>query len=334
MGEPTRDDDADEEEEDGAARIMWFPFATRALALSLVRTCGARAPASSVSSVSSVSAAASASAYGYGCRISLGLGLSKVQSLSSLHGSVVPCVSAASASASASASAAASSASRLSQLREKSSLGAPSTDEMVAYAHEAHTTPTHFALKHPTERISYDESGGHKKLAGDPSKRAFTYLVLTGGRFIYAAGLRLLVLKFILSMQASKDVLALASLEVELDNIAEGSTVTMKWRGKPVFIKHRTEDEIAMAEGVNVGELRDQQTDAERVIEPKWLVLIGVCTHLGCVPLADAGDFAGWFCPCHGSHYDVSGRIRKGPAPYNLEVPEYKFLEENKLLIG
>jgi len=212
--------------------------------------------------------------------------------------------------------------------------GAPSTDEMVASALQTGVSPTDFALKHPTERISYDESGGHKQLAGDPSKRAFTYLVLTGGRFIYAAGLRMLVLKFILSMQASKDVLALASLEVDLNNIAEGSTVTMKWRGKPVFIKHRTSAEIEDANSVAIGELRDAQTDEERVLQPEWLVLVGVCTHLGCVPLADAGDYNGWFCPCHGSHYDVSGRIRKGPAPYNMEVPEYKFLEEDKLLIG
>ena len=140
--------------------------------------------------------------------------------------------------------------------------------------------------------------------------------------------------RFILSMQASKDVLALASLEVDLSNIEEGSTVTMKWRGKPVFIKHRTEAEIELAASVNTSELRDPETDEERVLEKKWLVLIGVCTHLGCVPLSDAGDYNGWFCPCHGSHYDVSGRIRKGPAPLNMEVPEYKFLEEDKLLIG
>merc|ERR1712188_317166 len=147
-------------------------------------------------------------------------------------------------------------------------------------------------------------------------------------------GLRLLVLKFIVSMQASKDVLALASLEVDLGGIEEGSTVTMKWRGKPVFIKHRTAAEISEADNVNIGELRDAEADDDRCLEKKWLVLIGVCTHLGCVPLSDAGDFGGWFCPCHGSHYDVSGRIRKGPAPLNMEVPEYKFLEEDKLLIG
>ena len=203
-----------------------------------------------------------------------------------------------------------------------------------AAAQTANQSATTFALKNPSPNIEYDTSGGHERLAGDPSKRAFTYLVLTGGRFIYAAGLRLLVLKFILSMQASKDVLALASLEVDLSGIEEGSTVTMKWRGKPVFIKHRTEADIELANSVKTSELRDPQSDAERIINPKWLVLVGVCTHLGCVPLSNAGDYGGWFCPCHGSHYDVSGRIRKGPAPLNMEVPQYQFMEEDKLLIG
>ena len=141
-------------------------------------------------------------------------------------------------------------------------------------------------------------------------------------------------LKFLLSMQASKDVLALASLEVDLANIAEGNTITVKWRGKPVFIRHRTQEDIDLAQAVPLGELRDPETDADRASDPKYLICLGVCTHLGCVPLPNAGDYNGWFCPCHGSHYDVSGRIRKGPAPYNLEVPEYKFFEDTKLLIG
>jgi ubiquinol-cytochrome c reductase iron-sulfur subunit len=135
-------------------------------------------------------------------------------------------------------------------------------------------------------------------------------------------------------MSASKDVLALASLEVDLSNIAPGSTVTVKWRGKPVFIRHRTDDDIKSANTVSLSELRDPQTDSERVVNPEWLVVVGVCTHLGCVPLPNAGEYGGWFCPCHGSHYDISGRVRKGPAPYNLEVPTYKFLDEQKLLIG
>ena len=135
-------------------------------------------------------------------------------------------------------------------------------------------------------------------------------------------------------MTASKDVLALASLEVDLSNIAVGQTVTVKWRGKPVFIRHRPEAEVEESNSVSIAELRDPQTDADRRVKPEWLVVLGVCTHLGCVPISGAGDYNGWFCPCHGSHYDASGRIRKGPAPYNLEVPEYKFLEDDKVLIG
>eukprot|EP00250_Pteridium_aquilinum_P004528 c14728_g1_i1 orf=223-1020(+) len=194
--------------------------------------------------------------------------------------------------------------------------------------------PTVVALKTPDSNIIYDEHVHKRYPPGDPSKQAFTYFVMTGGRFIYASLIRLAILKLILSMSASKDVLALASLEVDLSNIAAGSTVTVKWRGKPVFIRHRTEEDIKSANSVSVNELRDPEQDADRVIDPKWLVVIGVCTHLGCVPLPNAGDYGGWFCPCHGSHYDISGRVRKGPAPYNLEVPTYKFLDEQKLLVG
>ena len=110
--------------------------------------------------------------------------------------------------------------------------------------------------------------------------------------------------------------------------------MTVKWRGKPVFIRHRTPAEIAAVSDTSLGELRDPQTDAVRAQKPEWLVLVGVCTHLGCVPLSNAGDYMGWFCPCHGSHYDLSGRIRKGPAPYNLEVPTYSFLSDTKVLVG
>ena len=151
---------------------------------------------------------------------------------------------------------------------------------------------------------------------------------------IYASALRLAVLKFLLSMSASADVLALASLEVDLSKIEVGQTVTVNWRGKPVFIRRRTPAEIEKEVAVDSGELRDPQADADRAQNPEWLVVVGVCTHLGCVPISNAGDYNGWFCPCHGSHYDASGRIRKGPAPYNLEVPEYKFLDETKMIIG
>ncbi|KAF9619752.1 hypothetical protein IFM89_009094 [Coptis chinensis] len=194
--------------------------------------------------------------------------------------------------------------------------------------------PTVAAVQNPTSKIVYDDYNHERFPPGDPSKRAFAYFVLTGGRFVYASLIRLLILKFVLSMSASKDVLALASLEVDISSIEPGSTVTVKWRGKPVFIRRRTEDDIQLANSVDVATLRDPQEDAVRVKNPEWLIVVGVCTHLGCIPLPNAGDFGGWFCPCHGSHYDISGRIRKGPAPYNLEVPTYSFLEDNKLLIG
>ena len=141
-------------------------------------------------------------------------------------------------------------------------------------------------------------------------------------------------LKFIATMSASKDVLALASAEFDVSAVEEGQTITVKWRGKPVFIRHRTPEEIADAESVPLDEMRDPQTDADRCVKPETLVVLGVCTHLGCVPITGAGEYNGWFCPCHGSHYDVSGRIRKGPAPLNLEVPPYSFPEDGKVLIG
>ena len=171
------------------------------------------------------------------------------------------------------------------------------------------------------------------KAAGDPSRREFTYFMLGGARFIYASAVRLALIKFVSSMAASADVLALASAEFNTAEIEEGSTITVKWRGKPVFIKHRTDAEIAECEAVPLASLPDKQADSERVQDPKWLVVLGVCTHLGCVPISGAGEFNGWFCPCHGSHYDASGRIRKGPAPLNLEVPPYT-LNGDKLIVG
>ena len=135
-------------------------------------------------------------------------------------------------------------------------------------------------------------------------------------------------------MNPSKDVEALSKVEVDLAGIAEGKSKTVMWRGKPLFIKHRTDEEIEEAQKVDVSSLPHPQKDQERVKNPKFLVLIGVCTHLGCVPASDKGEYKGWFCPCHGSHYDTSGRIRKGPAPTNLEIPPYKFTNENTILVG
>jgi len=168
----------------------------------------------------------------------------------------------------------------------------------------------------------------------DPGNRTFNYTMLGGARFIAASAWRLLLIKFLAQMNPAADVLALANLEVDISKLAPGDCITVKWRGKPVFIRYRTDDEISTAAEVDMSELRDPESDADRCQKPETLVVLGVCTHLGCVPINNAGDYAGWFCPCHGSHYDVSGRIRKGPAPLNLEVPPYTFMEDTKLLIG
>jgi len=125
-----------------------------------------------------------------------------------------------------------------------------------------------------------------------------------------------------------------AAIDVDLSAIAEGAIVTVKWRGKPIFVRHRTPTEIKDAADVPLAQLPDPQADAQRVKKPEWLVVIGVCTHLGCIPLGHQGEYEGWFCPCHGSVYDTSGRIRKGPAPKNLEVPNYVFASDTKLTIG
>ncbi|KAK9447557.1 Rieske [2Fe-2S] iron-sulfur domain-containing protein [Limtongia smithiae] len=173
-----------------------------------------------------------------------------------------------------------------------------------------------------------------RKDGGSDSSRVYSYFMIGSMGLLSAAGAKATVQDFLSNMSASADVLALAKVEVDLSSIPEGKNVILKWRGKPVFIRHRTEHEIAEARAVNVATLRDPQTDDERVQKPEWLVMLGVCTHLGCVPIGESGDFGGWFCPCHGSHYDISGRIRKGPAPLNLEIPEYAFGDDDKLVIG
>ena len=168
----------------------------------------------------------------------------------------------------------------------------------------------------------------------EPERRAFTYLMLSTVRFAYASTARVILIKFVASMSAAADVLAMATAEFDLSDLDEGTTIAVKWRGKPIFIRHRTPAEIEEVGSVDMAHLRDQETDDDRTIKPQFVVVLGICTHLGCVPLADSGDFDGFYCPCHGSHYDVSGRIRKGPAPLNLEVPPYKFIDEAKILIG
>ena len=140
-------------------------------------------------------------------------------------------------------------------------------------------------------------------------------------------------------MNPAADTLALASTEVDLEPLEEGQAITVKWRGKPVFIRHRTKKEIESSKNEKIEDLRHPEKDEDRVINEKYIVLVGVCTHLGCVPLGQKtgdvkGEYGGWFCPCHGSHYDTSGRIRKGPAPTNMEIPKYEFVNSNTIKIG
>lgn len=166
---------------------------------------------------------------------------------------------------------------------------------------------------------------------GEPTRRDFLFIA-TGAAGVVAAGAA--VWPLIDQMNPDASTLAAASTEVDLANIAEGQIVTVKWRGKPVFVRHRTPAEIKAAEAVPLKALRDPASDASRVQKPEWLIVIGICTHLGCVPLGHQGQYDGWFCPCHGSVYDTSGRIRQGPAPYNLAVPAYKFTSDTKVEIG
>lgn len=167
----------------------------------------------------------------------------------------------------------------------------------------------------------------------DEKKRDFIVFAAVGGT---AVGGALAAWPFIDSMNPAADVLALSSTEVDISAIEPGQIITVMWRGKPVFIRRRTKDEIATAVKDNEAELRDPQKDEERCQpgQEEWLVLVGICTHLGCVPLGPSGDYGGWFCPCHGSHYDTSGRIRKGPAPKNLAVPPYAFISDTVIKIG
>ncbi|KAL5116502.1 ubiquinol--cytochrome-c reductase catalytic subunit rip1 [Pleosporales sp. CAS-2024a] len=174
----------------------------------------------------------------------------------------------------------------------------------------------------------------YRNNGGETGPKVFQYFMVGTMGALSALGAKATVQDFLVNMSASADVLAQAKVEIDLSAIPEGKNVIIKWRGKPVFIRHRTEDEIKEAQDTKWESLRDPQADKDRVQKPEWLIMLGVCTHLGCVPIGEAGDFGGWFCPCHGSHYDISGRIRKGPAPLNLEIPQYDFPEEGKVVIG
>jgi ubiquinol-cytochrome c reductase iron-sulfur subunit len=167
----------------------------------------------------------------------------------------------------------------------------------------------------------------------DPNRRDFIHIAAVAAT-VGAVGA--LAWPFIDQMNPSADTLALASIEFDLTKVVAGQQVTLKWRGKPLFVRNRTEAEIAAAVKDDTAALPDPQRDEDRhkAGKAQWLVLVGTCTHLGCVPTFGGGDYGGWFCPCHGSHYDTSGRIRKGPAPKNLVVPEYAFLSDTKVKIG
>uniref|UniRef100_A0A673BFG4 Cytochrome b-c1 complex subunit Rieske, mitochondrial n=1 Tax=Sphaeramia orbicularis TaxID=375764 RepID=A0A673BFG4_9TELE len=202
--------------------------------------------------------------------------------------------------------------------------------------------PAGIRLAHTDVRIP-DFSDYRRTDVIDPNKssqdssegrRVFSYLVTGATTVVGVYAAKTVVTQFVSSMSASADVLALSKIEIKLSDIPEGKNMTFKWRGKPLFVRHRTEKEISAEADVNIAELRDPQHDKDRVINPSWVIVLGVCTHLGCVPIANAGDFGGYYCPCHGSHYDASGRIRKGPAPLNLEVPYYEFPDDETVVVG
>ncbi len=181
-----------------------------------------------------------------------------------------------------------------------------------------------------------DSEGTAAPPGGDETRRDF--LMLTTGAFS-AVGVGFAAWPLIQQMNPAADTLASSTTEVDLEPIEEGQSVTVIWQGKPVFIRRRTSAEIKEAETVDLAALPDPEADAKRVQKPQWLVVVGICTHLGCIPKGQRtgerrGDYNGWFCPCHGSHYDQSGRIRKGPAPSNLPVPGYQFLSDAVIRIG
>lgn len=182
----------------------------------------------------------------------------------------------------------------------------------------------------------------------EPSRRDFIHLMAGGAAA--AAGLGIAI-PIVHQMNPDASVRALATKEVDIGAVEVGSGIKVMWQGKPVFVRRRTQKEIEEARATPLGDLKDKAsrnenltgsedaTDENRVIQEEWMVVVGICTHLGCVPLGtqegdSRGDYGGWFCPCHGSHYDTSGRIRKGPAPDNLDVPPYSFLTDTTIRIG
>jgi ubiquinol-cytochrome c reductase iron-sulfur subunit len=180
----------------------------------------------------------------------------------------------------------------------------------------------------------------------DPNRRDFLYLA-TG--VVGAVGATATAWPFISQMNPNAATRALSSIEVDVSSIEAGQAIVVKWRGKPVFIRNRTDEEVAKANDVALDDLKDKQAENDNLEagalatgpnrsagegRENWIVMIGSCTHLGCVPVGLSGDFGGWFCPCHGSHYDTAGRIRKGPAPRNLEIPVFEFVSDTSVKIG
>ncbi|SIS87500.1 ubiquinol-cytochrome c reductase iron-sulfur subunit [Phaeovulum vinaykumarii] len=178
------------------------------------------------------------------------------------------------------------------------------------------------------------------------SRRDFLYYTTAGAGAVVTGAA---VWPLIDQMNPSADVRALSAIFIDVSSVEVGTQLTVKWRGKPVFVRRRSQEEIDMARAVDLGDLVDQNaenanlpstakaTDQNRTLDEagEWLLMIGVCTHLGCVPIGNmSGDFGGWFCPCHGSHYDSAGRIRKGPAPRNLDIPVAKFVDDTTILVG
>lgn len=164
-----------------------------------------------------------------------------------------------------------------------------------------------------------------------PKRRDFLF---TATYTIGAVGVGITIWPLIDQMNPDSSAKALATTEVDVSSVELGKTITVLWRGKPIFIRRRTKEEIEEASAVDLKDLKDPEKDEDRAKNPEWLVMVGVCTHLGCIPLGEKGEYNGWFCPCHGSHYDTSGRVRKGPAPNNLEIPKYEFIDNNIIKIG
>jgi len=168
-----------------------------------------------------------------------------------------------------------------------------------------------------------------KKIQSERRDFLFTVTYTIG-----AVGIGATIWPLIDQMNPDSSAKALATTEVDVSSVELGKTITVLWRGKPIFIRRRTKEEIEEASAVDLKDLKDPEKDEDRAKKPEWLVMVGVCTHLGCVPLGEKGEYNGWFCPCHGSHSDTSGRVRKGPAPNNLEIPKYEFINNNIIKIG